>query len=163
MKRPSHKIDITVKRGTGFSCSHAWMRETVKAVLSAEKIAESVSLDILITNDRQIRRMNKKYRGIDRPTDILSFALNEKNELDIDFPPEQDGVNNLGEIIISYPRVTEQSDEHGVTVEDEFTLLITHGILHLLGYNHEDDSDARKMRRREKAIISRIKQEKERK
>ena len=158
MKTPTHTIDINIKRGLGTGYSRTWLKAIVKAVLNAEKIDEPVALDLLVTGDRQIHKMNRQYRGIDRPTDVLSFALTEKGpeDIGIEFPPEQDGIKNLGEIIISYPRVTEQALEHGVTVEDEFTLLITHGILHLLGYNHEDDKDARKMRRREKAIIAKI-------
>ncbi len=150
-------IDINIKRGLGFAYTKPWLKNIVKKVLHAENVEGPVAVDILITDDRQIHKMNRQYRGIDRPTDVLSFALNEKGAPDIDFPDEQDGLNNLGEIIISYPRVVEQSRGHYVTIEDELTLLITHGVLHLLGYNHEESTDSRKMRRREKSIITAIK------
>jgi probable rRNA maturation factor len=158
MKRSAPLIDINIKRGLGFVCTRPWLKSIVKQVLDEENIEGRVSVDLLITDDRQIHKMNRQYRGIDRPTDVLSFALNEKgaDAHDIEFPVEQGGVNNLGEIIISYPRVIEQAGEHNVAVEDELTLLITHGMLHLLGYNHEEDADSRKMRRREKSIIAAI-------
>ena len=149
-------IDINIKRGLGFVYTKPWLKNVVKKVLHAENVEGPVAVDILITDDQQIHKMNRQYRGIDRPTDVLSFALNEKGAHDIDFPDEQDGLNNLGEIIISYPRVVEQSREHYVTIEDELTLLITHGVLHLLGYDHAEGAGSRKMRRREKSIISTI-------
>lgn len=165
MTVPEYSIDINIKRGLGSENSRTWLKNTVKAVLISEKIKEPVALDLLITDDRQIHRINKKYRGIDSPTDVLSFALNEKNSegLDIEFPPEQDGIRNIGEIIISFPRVCEQADEHGVSVDEELTLMITHGVLHLLGYDHIDDSDAKKMSQREKSITAKIKNSRERK
>lgn len=160
VKRPAHIIDINIRRGLGISFSRSWLKNIVRTVLAIEKTSTPVAVDLLITDDRQIHVMNRKYRGIDSPTDVLSFALTEKapDTADIDFPPEQDGIRNLGEIIISFPRVLAQAAAHGVTVEDETTLMIVHGMLHLLGYDHNRDSDARRMRRREKAIISSLKQ-----
>lgn len=159
MKKASHSIEISIKRGLDFSYTRSWLKNVVKAVLDAEKIDETVDVDVFITDDRQIHKMNLQYRGIDKPTDVLSFALTEKgaDAAGIDFPEGPDEVRNLGEIIISYPRVIEQAGENGVTIDDELTLLITHGSLHLLGYDHENAADSRKMRNREKTIISQIK------
>lgn len=159
MIKSSHIIDIKIQRGLGCNFSRSWLKNAVNAVLSAEKIAEPVSVGLLITDDRQIHYMNRRYRGIDRPTDVLSFALTEKatDAVDIDFPPEQDGINNLGEIVISLPRVIDQANKYKVNIEDEMVFVIVHGMLHLLGYNHEDELDTRRMRLREKKIMSAIK------
>jgi len=156
MKKRAHLIDINIKRGLTFGYTRSWLKNIINTVLDAEKTGGSVCVDMLITDDKQIHKMNRQYRGIDRPTDVLSFALSEKSPAaaDIEFPLEQDGVDNLGEIIISYPRVIAQADEHNVSIEDELTLLITHGMLHLLGYDHKEAADSRKMRRREKIIIA---------
>lgn len=162
MKNIAHVIDIKIKRGLGCSFSRTWLKNIIRDVLTSEKIAAPVSVSLLITDDRQIHQMNRKYRGIDSPTDVLSFALTEKaaDAAEIDFPPEQDGIINLGEIVISFPRVVSQAAARGVTVEDEMILMIVHGMLHLLGYDHNCDSDARIMSRREKTVISFVKRAK---
>lgn len=158
MKSNAFSIDITVKRNLGCTFSRARIKKVLEQVLESEKVTGPLSVDVLVTNDRQIHKMNKQYRGIDSPTDVLSFALNESiiGTPDTDFPCEPDGVNNLGQIIISYPRVVEQAIEYESTAEEEMVRLLTHGCLHLLGYDHTDNANARKMRRRERSIISKI-------
>lgn len=159
MKKSAYIIDINIKRGIGFAFKRAWLKNIIKTALSAEKINQPVAVSLLITDDKHIQEMNRLYRGIDAPTDVLTFALSEKpaDAPDIVFPEEQSGITSLGEIIISYPRIIEQAAEHGVPVSEEVALIVIHGMLHLLGYNHEDAAGARKMRRREKAIMALVK------
>ncbi|MRS04480.1 rRNA maturation RNase YbeY [bacterium] len=85
-------------------------------------------ISIALTTDEDIRQLNAQFRGIDRPTDVLSF---ESDETD----PET-GVRYLGDIVISYPRALQQAREAGHPVNNELMLLTTHGVLHLLGYDH---------------------------
>lgn len=161
MKKSGHRIDVNIKRGIGFAFSRAWLKNIIKAVLSAEKINKPVEVSLLVTDDRHMHKMNLLYRGINAPTDVLSFALTEKpvDAQDIVFPEEQIGLTNLGEIIISFPRIVEQAADHGVPMAEETALMTVHGMLHLLGYDHGNAAEARKMRRREKAILTLIQQE----
>lgn len=95
--------------------------------------------DIVLCNNEEIHRINREYRNIDRPTDVISFAMFA------DSAPEDvfilDGEINLGEIIISLDKTKEQAKENGVATEDEARLLAAHGILHLLGFDHQTDDD----------------------
>ena len=90
---------------------------------------ENQELSVLLANDRKIRTLNKKYRGEDRATDVLSFSQNE----------EEDNLNShlMGDVVISTVTAKRQAAEHGLTLEEEIVLLLIHGILHLLGFDHE--------------------------
>lgn len=107
-------------------------------------------LGLVLVNDRQIRRLNKKYRGIDSPTDVLSFTLS----LD---PKTIKGKGRtlpplLGDVVISLQTARRQAREEGRALRQEVGLLLIHGILHLLGFDHEEARDARRMRRKEREL-----------
>ena len=107
-------------------------------------------LGLVLVNDRQIRRLNKKYRGIDSPTDVLSFAL----ALD---PKTIKGKGRtppplLGDVVISLQTARRQAREEGRDLHQEVGGLLIHGILHLLGFDHEEARDARRMRRKEREL-----------
>lgn len=121
-----------------------------------EKAAEVYSLDVhtevsvVFTDDEYIHELNLKYRGKDRPTDVLSFALNEGEEPEIiDGPVEV----LLGDIIISVETALRQANEYGHTLEREMAYLTVHGILHLLGYDHERPEDKAEMRAEEEYVL----------
>lgn len=116
-------------------------------VLAAESIA-GAELGILITDDEQIRGLNRQYAGEDKATDVLSFSLREGEEF-----VSPDDVTRLGEVIISYPTAVRQAKEAGHSVADEVSHLLVHGILHLLGYDHAEPDDERKMRAREDELL----------
>lgn len=108
-----------------------------------EEITETLTdapLELIITDDTTIQHLNKAHRNIDKPTDVLSFPLER-------FAPQMP----LGTIIISEPFVHEKAREYGHTEEEELTLLFIHGLLHLLGYDHEADKG--EMRDKEEALI----------
>lgn len=107
-----------------------------------EKICEKFSdrdVELIITDNSEIKEINREYRGIDKPTDVLSFPLEE-----FDMAP-------LGSIIISIDKVKEKAKEYSHSESEEFTLLFIHGLLHLLGYDHEVDSG--EMREKEEELI----------
>ena len=105
---------------------------------------DNIELSILIVNNRSIRELNKKYRGMDKPTDVLAFPMGGHSKL-------------LGDIIISMEKTHAQAAERGHSPEQEFKILLTHGILHLLGYDHEiSRSEAQRMKRKEKIILSKL-------
>ena len=111
-------------------------------------LAES-ELSIVLCDDAFIHPLNRDYRGKDRPTDVLSFAQREGEESDPDDPV-------LGDIVISVERAQAQADERGHSLETEMRVLLVHGILHLLGYDHEEDADAEEMEAEERRILSRL-------
>ena len=107
----------------------------------------NVELSILLCDDAFIHPLNRDYRGKDKPTDVLSFAMREEGD-------PQDPV--LGDVIISIERAKEQSEERGHSIGVELALLLVHGILHLLGYDHEEDDEAEEMEAKEKEILSKL-------
>ncbi len=98
---------------------------------------DDVDIGIIVENDRKLRELNRNYLGIDAVTDVLSFALDEKD-------PENDRLY-LGDVIISFPRAQAQSELAGHSVMDELDLLAVHGVLHLLGYDHAEPLAKEKM------------------
>jgi len=150
-----YTVNIQVKKGMVFPFKKADLKRVMEKVLEVSRVDKPVEIDCLITDNPTIRKLNKLYRGIDSPTDVLSFRLSDKNPNieNIDFPVDPGGIMTLGQIIISYPRTVEQAPQHVNTVKQELYLLLVHGTLHLLGFDHIDNADARRMRRQENKII----------
>lgn len=118
-----------------------------RTVLTALKL-DSAELSVLLVNDRRMRALNCDYRGKDRPTDVLSFAMGEGE-------PIQGEPSVLGDVVISLPTAWRQAAEKGHPLEREVTILLIHGILHLLGYDHEgEEREALKMERLEKRLLA---------
>ena len=115
-------------------------------------------ITVTLTNPENIREINKEYRNIDRSTDVLSFPMFEKEELDEkikknDFEHE----DMLGDIIISIERVEEQAKEYGHSFERELSYMLVHGFYHLMGYDHIKEEDKLKMRPKEEKVLNDLK------
>ncbi len=115
-------------------------------------------MTITFTTPEEIRKINKKYRKIDRATDVLSFPMFEKEELDEkiknkDFLYE----DVLGDIIISIEKVREQAEEYGHSFERELSYMLVHGFYHLMGYDHIEEEDKKVMRPKEEKILNELK------
>lgn len=95
-------------------------------------------MSIIIVDNKEIHKINKEYRGIDRETDVISFALEEGETID-------EPIKTLGDIYISIDKVYEQAKEYGHSIKRELFFLVTHGFLHLLGYDHMNKEDEEKM------------------
>ena len=149
----SLEINVQIKRGYVKAVSKKWLQLLAEAALAAEEVSPPVELGIVVTDDSTVRRLNRFYRGIAKTTDVLSFALTEDVA---DFITPHDGVSRLGEVIISYPRAVAQAEERSHSVEREIAWLLVHGILHLLGYDHQDDATEARMRQREEALLKEI-------
>ena len=111
-------------------------------------------ITVTFTNPENIQKINKEYRNIDRPTDVLSFPMFEKEELDKkiqenDFPCQ----DILGDIVISIPKVEEQAKEYGHSFERELSYMLVHGFYHLMGYDHMEEEDKKAMRTKEDAVL----------
>ncbi|MEN6350022.1 MAG: rRNA maturation RNase YbeY [Syntrophomonas sp.] len=122
------------------------------------KLAKNTELSIMIVDNSYIQELNFIYRAQNTPTDVLSFAMNElgEDELDFDVPGE---VNVLGDIVISLERAANQCEEYGHSLERELGYLVVHGMLHLLGYDHENEEESREMRILEESIMQAVKLE----
>jgi probable rRNA maturation factor len=114
----------------------------VEAAFSAGGGRGDSSVEISVVDDKVMRRLNRQHRGVDSTTDVLSFPYSGK-----DFPTTEDDMDNmlLGEIVISVPKVKKQAKQAGRTIKEEFALMVVHGTLHLLGYDHRTDEEERQM------------------
>ncbi|MDF2501375.1 MAG: metalloprotease ybeY, partial [Anaerosporomusa subterranea] len=126
------------------------IRTVLNKTAEVYDLSPQTEVSVLFTDNATIHSLNRDYRGKDMPTDVLSFALNEGDEpMIIDGPPE----NLLGDIIISLEKAAEQAAEYGHSQEREVAFLTLHGLLHLLGYDHETEDDRAEMRQEEEAVL----------
>jgi probable rRNA maturation factor len=149
--RPAHRIDVQIARPFRSVLRAAWLRRVARHVLAAEGAGPS-ELGVVVSDDATVRELNRRYLGVDEPTDVLSFGLGEKGGEPFALPPGK--APSLGEVIISYPTAVRQAEEQGYSVEAEVAHLLVHGVLHLLGYDHLEAEDERVMRRREEEILA---------
>ncbi|MCI8383367.1 MAG: rRNA maturation RNase YbeY [Clostridia bacterium] len=137
--------------------------QIIKKVLTKcfqeEKIENTkLSITIILTTLENIQQINKEYRKIDKATDVLSFPMFEKDELDQKIEKNnfiQEDI--LGDIIISVEKVEEQAKEYGHSFEREFCYMLVHGFYHLMGYDHIQEEDKIKMRPKEEKILTDLK------
>lgn len=123
-----------------------------------ELLDSKLTITITLTTPEEIKKINKKYREIDKETDVLSFPMFEKSELD-DKINKKDFLYEdvLGDIIISIKRVEEQAKEYGHTFERELSYMLVHGFYHLMGYDHIEEKDKNIMRPKEEKILNSLK------
>ncbi|MGQ9674225.1 MAG: rRNA maturation RNase YbeY [Chloroflexota bacterium] len=128
------------------------LRRAIEKALMAEGIGGTVEVSLVITDDDEVRELNATYRGVDQPTDVLSFPqLVPGQDYGFVLPPGQ--AQHLGDVIISFPRAVEQAEEYGHSLERELSYLTVHGVLHLLGYDHQKEAERRIMRSKEEAAL----------
>jgi probable rRNA maturation factor len=132
----------------------ASVEAVVEAVLRQEGVQGAVEVNVLIGDDALLQRLNRDYRNVDRPTDVLSFGDDEDHSSFI-LPPG--APRYIGDIAISYERVIAQAAEYEHSQRRELCYLVAHGVLHLLGYDHElGEEHARRMREREELILGQL-------
>lgn len=138
------------------------LRRLAVRVLKAEEVAPPAEAGLVVTDDETVRDLNHRYRGLDEPTDVLSFGHEPFDRLRTEpsdrlrtepFVTPPDGVRRLGEVILSYPTAERQAEEADRSVQEEAAHLVVHGLLHLLGYDHEEPEDERRMQAREKSLL----------
>ncbi|MDT3426556.1 putative rRNA maturation factor [Paenibacillus forsythiae] len=119
-------------------------------------------VDLTFVDNARIHELNKEYRGIDRPTDVLSFALNESGEdepeivYELSAEEAEELPDMLGDIIISVTRAKEQAEDYGHSLERELGFLFVHGFLHLLGYDHQDEASEAEMMGKQEQVLSQV-------
>ncbi len=153
------KIQLSIRIEKPFArfVSKQWLRQAVKLTLVHTGISSPVELGLVIAGDDTVHALNRNYRNVDRTTDVIAFSLSEKGSDAQPFITPPDDVIHLGEVIISYPQAKRQAEERRHPLERELSLLVAHGVLHLLGYDHELPEQAEKMRSMEARIVASIK------
>ena len=149
------EIGISIEEKFQECIDEEWARTIAHDVFRAESITPPYEMSLVFTDSETVQRLNRDYRGVDEPTDVLAFYMLPQHGADADFVSPPDDITHLGEVIISYPKTEEQAKEQGHSTEQELTLLIIHGILHLLGYDHEKPEEEAKMKTREKELLER--------
>ena len=157
--RKTHYIPITADvPGAANDANCALIRRTIRTALAAEGFTAPCEVDVLLTNDEAIHQINLDMREVDRATDVLSFP-----EFDLqpgELPDGEDadpgtGLIPLGDMVLSMERVAAQAREYGHSKRRELSYLVTHSVLHLLGYDHLDEGPMKaQMRAREEAIMA---------
>lgn len=160
------QVDLLVSPAFSGALNEDLLRIVAEAALSHEDASGQVTL--VITGDQEIQALNRDFLGVDAPTDVLAFGAEQRADGNrpMDREPSQsenasagafvvapEAESYLGDVILSYPRAVVQAEEAGHTTEKELALLVVHGILHLLGYDHADDLEMAIMWRRQEAIL----------
>lgn len=133
--------------------------KVLEECFNVEGLAESKFIvSVTLTNPENIQSLNKQYRDIDKPTDVLSFPMFEKAEIDeIVLNKDFENEDVLGDMVISIPRVEEQAKEYGHSFERELSYMVVHSFYHLMGYDHIREEDKAVMRPKEDFILDRLK------
>jgi len=149
---------VDIEKGLeSFSALEAQVTAAVGKALECTGGPEKVQIGLLVVGDAAMREFNLEYRGLDRPTDVLSFPLLEPGEeiTNADIDP-QTGEVVLGDIVLSLPAAERQAVEYGHSLAREAAFLVVHGTLHLLGYGHEDEGEGELMRRLEESVLDAV-------
>ncbi len=145
-----HEIQLHIEDDFADKVDAFRLQQAAEAVLESEGRREPLELEIVIAGDATVHELNRRYRGLDETTDVLSFSFLEGAEEEV-VPP--DGPLHLGEVIISYPQAERQAREAGHSGAEEISLLIVHGVLHLLSYDHEQRGERQRMRNAERRAL----------
>ena len=152
------EIDIQIDEQFQNNIDAALIERAVAAALAAEGVAGAIEVSVLVTDDATLHQLNRDYRNVDAPTDVLSFAEDDASDAaPTAFVRPPDAPRYLGDLAISYERVVAQAGEYGHSHARELAFLTVHGMLHLLGYDHERGAaDQAAMRAREEAIMQQL-------
>jgi len=153
---PDHLTNIAIQVAPRFRAKvdEGGLRRVAAEVLSQEGIEEETELSLIIIGDEAICELNRRFRGVDAPTDVLAFGTGA----DEHFVTAPENPPYLGDVVISCERALAQAEELGHSVGEELKLLVIHGILHLLGYDHQEETDTRVMREREERTLAKVQQ-----
>ena len=135
--------------------------ELIEKVIGQAFIEEKIEninlyINVILTNPENIRKINNQYRNIDKETDVLSFPMFEKEEIENLKNNGNDIEEPLGDIIISIKKVEEQALEYGHSFERELAYMLIHGFYHLIGYDHMNDEEKKQMREKEEGVLNKL-------
>jgi probable rRNA maturation factor len=144
-------VHVQLTRGSRGAITAAELRRIARDVLHGEDVAQAVEVEVVLADEATVRDLNRLYRGRDEPADVLSFAALE-GEAFLSAPGE---APSLGEVVICLPLAQLQAADAGRPVAGELAHLLTHGLLHLMGYDHEkDEAESARMKAREDELLA---------
>ena len=153
-----HYLPITADVPGVNDSQRAFIRKVIRTALAAEGVDFPCEVDVLLTDDEAIHQINRDMREVDRATDVLSFPEFDLTPGQLPGPEDADpgtGLIPLGDMVLSMERVAAQAREYGHSKRRELSYLVTHSVLHLLGYDHLDEGPMKaQMREREETIMS---------
>ena len=166
--RTIQRVDVSVFEPFESRISRSWLRNITSQVLMDVLPGESCQLGVVVADDDSVRRLNREYRGLDEVTDVLSFSTTHQghwegegeapptagDDLSFVLPPGEP--RHLGEVFISYPQVVRQAGPGASGVKRELALMLIHGVLHLLGFDHAEPAEEAEMRAKERQLSSTI-------
>ena len=130
---------ILIKNFTKNKLDQKYLNKVADETLRITKFKKPVEISLVVTGEERIRSLNKKYRKINKITDVLSFGNEELSNKSAEFVNPPDNIIHLGEIFICYPQTIRQAKQKKHSLKKEMSVLLIHGILHLLGYDHQGD------------------------
>ena len=156
----SREIDVQVFPAYTGRVTKTWLRMVAGKALQSEDPGGSSAISLVIAGDETLRQLNLEFRGLDETTDVLAFPLedaaHDDGRVDGDFPDLPDEAASMGEIVISYPQAKRQALEAKKPLKSELALLVVHGVLHLLGYDHAEPQEERTMWAKQNGVLSTI-------
>jgi len=152
------EIEVLIDEDLEGCPESVWLKSLAENALTAQGIEPTAELGLVVVGQERIRELNLRYLGKDETTDVLAFAMLDElqDEDSTPFLVPPDDIKHLGEVIISYPQAVIQAEEHQHSTKREIAILVIHGILHLLGYEHDEPERETEMRAREAEIMNRI-------
>lgn len=139
--------DFSIINNSGIDINYDYLPKIINKALEMEHV-KNATFSIVLIDDDTMHEMNKKYRGIDRTTDVLSFAFEDNEKIEYN-------IRELGEIFVSVPKMKEQAKEYGHSEIRELSFLVVHGILHLLGYDHTlGEKEEKEMFRKQELVLN---------
>ena len=146
-------IDFLNQGPASYDCYEDLFNEYYVKIFAELALKGEYITDVTIVNNKTIHKINREFRNVDRPTDVISFAfLDDKKEKEL-----KGGPINLGQIIISFEKAEEQAKEYGHSLKREMVFLFVHGMLHLLGFDHMNEEDEKKMFELQNKILGGLK------
>jgi probable rRNA maturation factor len=147
--RDKDRVDVQTAPRFAGEVDEEMLRRVTAEALRHEGIESEIALSVVITDDGAVRELNRQFRDVDAPTDVLAFGSGEEG----DFVTAPGEPAYLGDVIISYPRAVIQAEEYGHSINRELALLTVHGVLHLLGYDHVNEVERTEMWARQNEIL----------
>lgn len=148
--RSEHDVLVAIDPRFGQQIAADWLVGIARITLEMERVGKC-ELGIVVTDDDEVRALNRQYAGEDHATDVLSFSLREGADF-----VHPDETERLGEVVISMEMAEKHAQEGGHNTDDEVAHLLVHGILHLLGHDHVDADGERVMRARERSVLAEV-------
>lgn len=156
-----YEIAVTLEHPLDDGLDEAFLIQLATAALTAESAPGGI-VSLVVTDDAEVQRLNREFRGLDEPTDVLSFGLGglaqplEDEPLAAFITPD-DADFEIGEVVLAYPYAARQAAARNRRTRDEVALLVVHGILHLLGHDHAEPDEEAAMQARERAVLAAFK------